>query len=168
MDADGDFTVKRAIQDCRTARELERRLGYRVGRLDRGGKIVQFAKHPEPNDFEIGGTTRYPGADKQYLDPYTGKPYRDGDRLGMHNDARRNSTFLPGAWHNQDLVKVLPNARHGPSETYEASDDPAEQWYLKTSSYCFVVADIANNKVTWLSRSEIETLIRAEMLGVRS
>ena len=56
----GDVTTHEAIVNL-PATEIERKLGYAVGRLSRGYDIYELVGHVGPEDFVWGDQTRYSG-----------------------------------------------------------------------------------------------------------
>jgi hypothetical protein len=112
MTIKGYFTTERNIRGL-TTQEIERKLGFRPGRLTHGARVLVLDREPCPGEFLPAGSTLFSG----------GK--------GLNADELRRTTFMPGAWLGQRLVKVKPDLPDSASESYPpAPSIAAEQWIL--------------------------------------
>ena len=107
----GYFTIEGNIRGL-TTQEIERRLGFRAGRLDQGCRILALVGEPNSSECISRGSTSYSGG---------------GGLRGI-------PFFRPSAWLRQRLVKVEPVHPHTPWETYPPCVSiAAEQWELTQS-----------------------------------
>ena len=115
----GYFTIESNIKGL-TTREMEARLGFRPGRLDAGARVWVLQRQPQLHEFAFHGSTRVSGGE------------------GLDHAQIEATRFIPGAWHNQRLVKVEPNTPHTDLETYpRAVGIAAEQWVLRRTAIVF-------------------------------
>ncbi len=112
MTVKGYFTIERNIRGLST-QEIERKLGFRRGRLTHGARVLVLEREPRADEFESAGSTRFSG----------GK--------GLNLEELQRTKSIPGAWLGQRLVKVVPDLIDSAFEWYPgASSIAAEQWKL--------------------------------------
>jgi hypothetical protein len=108
----GYFTIERNIRGLSTE-EIERSLGFRLGRLTHGARILVLDREPSPNEYVSAGSTLFPA----------GK--------GLSASELQRTQFRPGAWLGERLVRVEPVLPHSEFEWYpRAFSLAAEQWIL--------------------------------------
>ena len=110
----GYFTLERNIVGL-TLQEMERKLGFRPGRLASGARILVLQRQPLVGEFVFAGSTRYSDAE---------------GLVGVAQRRTAASTTIPHAWLGQRLVKIVPNLAHTASESYPQAASPVEQWEL--------------------------------------
>jgi hypothetical protein len=113
--------------------ELERRLGYRTGRLEQGWYFLFLLRLPTISDFEFRGYThlsdgipkggKHPPEDVMRREGWSGI---DIDR--MKRKLIENGTLTVTGF--QRLAKVVPVIRHTDAETYPPGSG-IPQWRLK-------------------------------------
>lgn len=153
----GDITQLSAII-LADIRKTERNLGFHIGRLTGGYKILVLKKQPQPADFEFSGTTLRSGG----RDGLPGKTTQEDkarprvhdnlmeargakDYEGMQRIALQNiQTNGP-----KRLVKIIPEIRHNdnmsPRNQYPMGGGFL-QWTLKKPGMSFLcAADVAKD-----------------------
>ena len=134
---DGFFTQQKFIAG-QTLTELERRLGYRTGRLSQGAYVYRAEVLPANSDFELYGYSQIPGdrsnsADGQYsrskADEIWGTANYDLNKL---KNMARNGWRLTGP---DSLVKVIPVIRHSSKEEYPPGSG-VPQWRITNAIRC--------------------------------
>jgi len=128
----GYFTVERNITGL-TLSEMERTLGFRLGWLTQGARILVLQRQPVVGEFVFAGSTRYPDAD---------------GLVGVEQRRAAASTIIPHAWLGQRLVKVT--ARR--DENYPKATTPVEQWQLLVPVQAEEVAQLTGNQAYWPPR----------------
>lgn len=111
MFIEGCFTLEKNIRGL-TPREIELRLGFRPGRLTHGARILALDREPRSDEFAPLGSTRFPNG------------------RGLNGTELQASSFIPGAWLGERLVKVEPTIPHSGFEWYPKASAGAEQWKL--------------------------------------
>ena len=109
----GYFTTEGNILGLNT-KEIETKLGFRRDRLAHGASVLVLDREPRPGEFLFAGSTLFPACQ------------------GLNADELRRTTFMPGAWIGQRLVKVKPDLPDSAPEGYPRAPPPdaAEQWIL--------------------------------------
>lgn len=109
------FFGKALFLRSQPAAELERRLGYRAGRLQQGWWLLFLTRMPRPEEFEFAGYSHLSGGVVQGHLPAPPDPrgaearLRDGgyDLDGLKRDTIAGTFTLSGA---ERLAKVIPVA----------------------------------------------------------
>jgi len=120
--------------------ELERRLGYRVGRLAQGWRLLFLLERPAPEQVELRGYTHWSdGAPSGHLLPEAARAGRRAEDLlqSQHGFSAQDLLktkrgiidryfLLQGP---SRIVKVLPVITHSDAETYPPGTG-IQQWRL--------------------------------------
>jgi hypothetical protein len=119
--------------------EIERRLGYRTGRLSQGAYVVQACELPGPHEFNLLAYSQTPGdrfkTDGKY-DPQRAKAlFGDLDHQKLRQTVRAGWQ-LTGP---DSLVKIIPVTPHSDRETYPPGSG-VPQWEITTPLRCRVAA----------------------------
>lgn len=147
----GDITQLNAII-LADARRTEANLGFHLGRLSGGYKILVLNRRPQASDFEFSGTTLRSGG-REGLPADTDE--KDKDRMRIHDGimgargADGYAAMQQAALQNiqvkgpQRLVKIMPDIRHNtdmsPSQQYPMGGGFL-QWTLKKPGLSFFCA----------------------------
>lgn len=107
----GYFTTENNIVG-KTIWEIERVLGLPAGLLAGGVSILVLERTPRLDEFEAKGSTRR------------------ADGRGLNAEVVERTKFLPGAWVNRRLVKVVPANRPPDLHYPDVTGIAAEQWRL--------------------------------------
>jgi hypothetical protein len=108
----GYFTTERNIRGL-TTRQIEERLGFRLGRLKNGARILALYREPSPHQYVPVGSTLFPRGE------------------GLNAKELERTKFSPGAWLGERLVKVVPELQRSKGESDPPSSSiHAEQWEL--------------------------------------
>jgi hypothetical protein len=122
--------------------EIERRLGFRAGRLAQGAYVVQACELPGLHDFNLMGYTQVSGDrfktngqyDKAKLNAMSGNA--DEKKL---REMARSVWQLSGP---DSLVKVIPVTPHSDRETYPPGSG-VPQWEMTAPVRCRVAAFVS-------------------------
>jgi len=125
LDMKGYFLQLHFIRG-QTPSELERRIGFRAGRLSQGWYLFFMLRRPTPDDYEMHGYTHFSGGMVQGHLPHASPPPIQEQRLTLEQgwsaaDVRRfkqrqiASFELTGA---RRLAKVIPVIDHSVIEEY--------------------------------------------------
>jgi hypothetical protein len=125
--------------------EIERRLGYRTGRLAQGAYVVQASELPGAHEFNLLAYSQTPGdrfKTEGSYDPHKAKAmYGDLD----HNKLRhlvRSGWQISGP---DSLVKIIPITEHSNREMYPPGSG-VPQWEMTTPLRCRVAAFVEPNQ----------------------
>ncbi|MBK8566756.1 MAG: hypothetical protein IPN76_26345 [Saprospiraceae bacterium] len=139
----GFFTQQKFIVG-QTLPELERRLGYRSGRLAQGAYVYRAEQLPTANDFELYGYSQVSG-DKlntggQYDRSKANKlwPGSKDIELNKLKSIAMSGWQLSGP---DSLVKVMPVTPHSENETYPPGSG-VPQWRVTNAVQCRLVVFI--------------------------
>jgi hypothetical protein len=119
--------------------EIERRLGFRTGRLSKGAYIVQASELPGINEFNLLGYSQVSGDRFKTNGAYDQKKL---NAMSGNADAVKLRTMVRSGWQisgPDSLVKVIPVIPHSDSETYPPGSG-VPQWEITTPLRCRVAA----------------------------
>lgn len=119
--------------------EIERRLGYRTGRLAQGAYVVQACELPGLNEFNLLAYSHIPGnrfKTNSNYDPQKAKAmFGDLEHKKLRQQVRANWQ-ISGP---DSLVKIIPVTPHSDRETYP-SGSGVPQWEMTAPLRCRVAA----------------------------
>jgi hypothetical protein len=133
----GFFTKQKFIVG-QSLSELERRLGYRCGRLAQGACVYRVEVLPGINDFEMYGYSQISGGRLEtggrYDQRRANKIWPGNKDIEIENlkNIARSSWRLSGP---DSLVKVIPVTPHSQSETYPPGTG-VPQWRMISPVRC--------------------------------
>lgn len=138
----------------KTPGDLERLLGYGVGRMAKGTRIYALLQLPANEDFKFAGHTHWSGgrpADGS-TPPLENWPRRhvEIDLRSMPSPEDRAKNFVRQSWTlegTERLVKVEPNIPHQEGVSTYPIGAGVEQWILNTPIAASLVKDLAPQEV---------------------
>jgi hypothetical protein len=119
--------------------EIERRLGYRTGRLAQGAYVLQACELPGPNGFNLLAYSLTPGDRFKTAGSYD--PQKASALFGDLDHHKLRQLALAG-WQisgPDSLVKIIPVTPHSDRETYP-SGSGVPQWEMTVPLRCRVAA----------------------------
>lgn len=125
--------------------EIERRLGYRTGRLAQGAYVVQACELPGVNEFNLLAYSHIPGDRFKTNGQYDPKKL---NAMSGNADATNLREIARSVWQisgPDSLVKVIPVTPHSDRETYP-SGSGVPQWEITTPLRCRVTAFVEPNQ----------------------
>jgi hypothetical protein len=136
----GCFTQMKFIAG-QTLPEIERRLGFRAGRLSQGAYVAQAGELPGLHGFNLMGYNQIPGDRFK-----TNGSYDQSKANAMYpgTDAVKLRQLVLSAWQlsgPDSLVKVLPVIPHTDRETYPPGSG-VPQWEVTEPIRSRVIAEV--------------------------
>lgn len=139
------YITKALYLRMQSPREVERRLGFRTGRLDQGYWLLFLEQRLVPSDFEFRGYTQMSGGVSQGHEDSPPDPRNaeqrlrdDGyDLLAMKERIVRDVFKYSGA---ERLAKVIPRARAFGDKDYPQGDGIPQWEITRTGGVRFRVA----------------------------
>ncbi|WP_207431278.1 hypothetical protein [Sabulibacter ruber] len=126
--------------------EVERRLGYRTGRLAKGAYVVQASELPGINDFNLLAYSQIP-ADRFKTEGKYDLQKANAMFPGT-SETKKLRQIVLSSWQQSgpdSLVKIIPVTPHSDRETYP-SGSGVPQWELTVPLRCRVAAFVEPNQ----------------------